>query len=239
VNAHFKGPADKLPPLIVMIHGGPTGQAKSTFQMKMQYWTSRGFAVLDVNYRGSTGYGRQYRSLLDKQWGVADVEDCINGVQWLISAGRVDPTKIAIRGGSAGGFTTLAALASSSLFTAGASYYGVADITALANDTHKFESKYMDLLVGKYPDEKHLWVARSPIHHVAKIKAPLAIFQGEDDTIVPKNQSVMIYDALKKQEVPVEIHLYPGEEHGFRRAENVIDSLEKERLFYLKVFGIF
>lgn len=238
VNSEYEGPADKAPPLVVMIHGGPTAQARNTFQTKMQFWTSRGFAVLDVNYGGSTGYGREYRFLLDNNWGNVDVEDCINGARFLAEQGKADPSNLAIRGGSAGGFTTLAALSSSDVFKAGASYYGVADINALAHDTHKFEAKYMDLLVGPYPAKKHLWDERSPINHVDKMVSPLIIFQGEDDTVVPMNQSVMIYEALKKRGIPVEIHIYPGEEHGFRQSQNVIDSLVREWQFYLKVFGL-
>lgn len=237
-NSKYKGPDNKAPPLVVMIHGGPTSQARSTFQTKMQFWTNRGFALIDVNYGGSTGYGRDYRFLLNNNWGIVDVEDCINGAKYLAASGKADPEMLAIRGGSAGGFTTLAALALSNVFKAGGNYFGVADITALANDTHKFEARYMDLLVGPYPKEKAIWVERSPITHVDRIKSPLIIFQGENDTVVPKNQSIMIYEALKARGIPVEIHLYAGEEHGFRQAENVIDSLMREWQFYLKVFGI-
>lgn len=237
-NKDFEGPKNELPPLVVMVHGGPIAQARGSFQLKHQYWTSHGFAVLDVNYGGSTGYGRAYRSLLNHNWGVVDVEDCINGAEFLAAKGLVDREKLVIRGGSAGGFTTLAALTRGSTFKAGANYYGVADITALAHDTHKFEKHDMEELVGKYPEEKDLWIARSPIHSINKIISPLIIFQGEDDRIVPKNQSQMIYDALKEKGVRTEIHIYPGEEHGFRQAANIIHSLKRESEFYLEVFGL-
>lgn len=234
----FEGPKNELPPLVVMVHGGPVSQAKNAFQIKHQYWTSRGFAVLDVNYGGSTGYGRTYRRLLQRNWGIVDVEDCINGAQYLASRGLVDKDKLVIRGGSAGGFTTLAALTKGNTFKAGASYYGVADITALAHDTHKFEKYDMEELVGKYPAEKETWVSRSPLHSVNNIVSPLIIFQGEDDRIVPQNQSQMIYQALKNKGVPTEIHIYPGEEHGFRQAANIVHSLKRESEFYLEVFGL-
>lgn len=237
-NKDFKGPKDELPPLIVMVHGGPIAQTRSAFQLKQQYWTTRGFAVLDVNYGGSTGYGRDYRNSLNHNWGLVDVEDCINGAKFLAEKGLVDSRKLVIRGGSAGGFTTLAALTHGDTFKAGANYYGVADITALALDTHKFEKHDMEQLVGKYPEEKELWIARSPIHAVDKIISPLIIFQGEDDRIVPKNQSTMIYDQLKAKGIPTEIHIYPGEEHGFRQAANIIHSLNREYEFYLEVFGL-
>lgn len=237
-NKDFEGPKDELPPLVVMIHGGPISQARGAFQLKHQYWTTRGFAVLDVNYGGSTGYGREYRSLLNHHWGIVDVEDAINGAKFLADKGLVDRNKLVIRGGSAGGFTTLAALTLGDTFKAGANYYGVADITALAHDTHKFEKHDMEQLVGKYPEEKELWLKRSPINSVDKITSPLIIFQGEDDAIVPKNQSIMIYEALKAKGIPTEIHIYPGEEHGFRQAANIVHSLKRESEFYLEVFNL-
>lgn len=237
-NKDFEAPKNELPPLVVMVHGGPTAQTRGALQLKIQYWTTRGFAVLDVNYGGSTGYGRVYRGLLDRNWGIVDVEDSINGARFLADKGLVDKNKLVIRGGSAGGFTTLAALAKDSTFKAGGNYYGVADINALFHDTHKFEQYYMEQLVGKYPEEKEVWSSRSPINSVDKIKSPLIIFQGEDDRVVPKNQSVMIYEALQAKGVPAEIHIYPGEEHGFRQAPNIIHSLKRESEFYLEVFGL-
>lgn len=237
-NKDFQGPKDEKPPLVVMVHGGPISQTRASFQIKTQYWTSRGFAVLDVNYAGSTGYGREYRNLLNHNWGVADVDDCINGAKFLADKGLADENKLVIRGGSAGGFTTLAALTRGNTFKAGANYYGVADIAALAADTHKFEKHDMEELVGKYPEEKDLWAERSPINSVDKIVSPLIIFQGEDDKVVPKNQSVMIYEALKNKGVTTEIHIYPGEEHGFRQAANIVHSLKREAEFYLEIFGL-
>lgn len=237
-NRDFQAPAGEKPPLVIFIHGGPTSQARNLFQIKQLFWTSRGFAVLDVNYGGSTGYGRKYRELLNKNWGIVDVEDCVNGAKYLVDRGLVDQNKLVIRGGSAGGYTTLAALAFKNTFKAGGNYFGVADITALAKDTHKFEASYMDELVGKYPEEKDLWEARSPINSVDKINVPLIIFQGEDDPVVPKNQSIMIYEALKKRGVPVELHLYPKEEHGFKLSQNIIHSLNREAEFYLEVFRL-
>lgn len=234
-NPNEKATSDEKPPLVVMIHGGPTAQAQATFEMEKQFWTTRGFAVLDVNYGGSTGYGREFRSLLDGAWGIVDVDDCVNGALYLSEQSLVDRNKLVIRGGSAGGYTTLAALAFKDVFKAGASYYGIADLTLLAQDTHKFESRYLEPLIGKYPEEKKLWEDRSPINSVNNISAPLILFQGEEDMIVPMNQSVLIFEALKKRGVPVELHLYPGEQHGFRMAKNIADSLNRELEFYLKV----
>lgn len=236
-NKDFQGNQNTLPPLLVTIHGGPTAQAKSSFNVKHQYWTSRGFAILDVNYGGSTGYGRSYRQLLDHNWGIVDVEDCTNGALFLAAKGIVDRNHLFIRGGSAGGYTTLAVLTKTTAFRAAASYYGVADVTALALDTHKFEASYNDELLGKYPEKKELWEERSPIHSVHKISTPLIIFQGEQDTIVPKNQSIMIYDALKSRNIPVEMHLYQDEGHGFRQAATICHSLTKEAEFYLKTMA--
>jgi dipeptidyl aminopeptidase/acylaminoacyl peptidase len=237
-NKDFQAPEGEKPPLVVMIHGGPTSQSRPAFSLARQFWTSRGFAVFDVNYGGSTGYGREYRYALNGNWGVVDVEDCANGALYLAQQGLVDPDKLVIRGGSAGGYTTLAALAFHTIFKAGASYFGVADITALGNDTHKFEKRYFDHLIGKYPEEKALWESRSPINSIDTIHSPLILFQGEEDRIVPKNQSEMIYEALKKRGIPTEIHIYPEEEHGFRQAKNIIHSLEREAEFYQEVFGL-
>lgn len=232
-----QAPAGTLPPLIVMSHGGPTASADPVFNFRIQYWTSRGFAVLDVNYAGSSGYGRAYREKLKGNWGIADVADCANGALYLASIGKVDKSKMVIRGGSAGGYTTLAALASTKTFVAGASYYGVADLELLANDTHKFESSYLESLVGPYPAAKKIYEERSPIHHADKIHCPVIFFQGGADKIVPPNQSEVMYTALKKRGIKTELVLYPEEEHGFRVAKNQEDSLKKEQQFYLDVFA--
>jgi len=237
-NDRYMAPAGEKPPLIVMIHGGPTWQSPGIFQLGKQFWTSRGFAVLDINYGGSTGYGRPYRSLLDRNWGIVDVDDCVNGALYLAEQGLVDKEKMAIRGKSSGGYTTLAALAFRDVFKAGASYFGIADFAALIRDTHKFEQRYMEQLVGKYPEDLAIWEARSPINYVNQIHAPLILFQGEEDTVVPKNQSIMIYESLKQQGIPVDLYLYPGEGHGFRQAEHIIHSLNTEAEFYIRVFNI-
>ncbi len=235
-NHRYKAPDTEKPPLIVMIHGGPTWQASGAFHLEKQFWTSRGFAVLDVNYGGSTGYGRAYRSLLDRNWGVVDIEDCVNGALFLAEQGLVDKNKMAVRGKSSGGYTVLSALAFTNVFQAGASYYGIADLTTLTQDAHKFEHRYMEQLVGKYPEDKSIWEARSPINSVNQIHSPLILFQGEKDVIVPKNQSTLIYESLKKEGVPVDLYVYPGEGHGFGQAEHIIHSLNRELEFYRKVF---
>jgi dipeptidyl aminopeptidase/acylaminoacyl peptidase len=237
VSAAFHAPAGAAPPLIVQAHGGPTAAASAAFSLGVQYWTSRGFAVVDVDYGGSTGYGRAYRRRLDGAWGVVDVEDVIAAAQHLAEAGRVDSGRIAIHGGSAGGFTVLAALSQSAVFSAGASFYGVADLEALARDTHKFESRYLDGLIGPWPEAKAIYDARSPINHLDGFTAPLLILQGADDPIVPPNQAHMIRDALTARGVPVACIEFEGEGHGFRRAENIIRAKEAELFFYGKVFG--
>jgi dipeptidyl aminopeptidase/acylaminoacyl peptidase len=236
-NPDWVGPAGDKPPLLVMIHGGPTSAARSLLSLGRQYWTSRGFAVADVNYRGSTGYGRAYRKLLEGQWGIADVEDCVAVGEFLVRRGDVDPARLCIRGGSAGGFTTLAALTFHDLFAAGASHYGVADLGALAADSHKFESRYLDSLVGPWPAERATYEARSPIFHTDRLDRPLAVFQGLDDLIVPPNQAEMIVGALRDKGVPVAYMAFAGEQHGFRQAENIRASLDGELSFYAQVFG--
>ncbi len=236
-NRAFQAPAGELPPLIVKIHGGPTSQARPGLNLKIQYWTSRGFAVLDVNYRGSTGYGTAYRRMLDGAWGVADVEDCIAGARWLVAAGRVDGNRLIITGGSAGGYTTLAALALHDVFKAGASHYGVGDLMALADDTHKFESRYLDRLVGPLPEAAELWRARSPIQHIDGLNCPVIFFQGLDDRVVPPNQAETMVAALRSKGIPVAYVPFEGEGHGFRKAENIKRALEGELYFYGRVFG--
>ncbi len=232
------GPEGELPPLIVEIHGGPTAAAEPVFSTAVQYWTSRGFAVVDVNYGGSTGYGRAFREELLGQWGVVDVADCLAAARYLARMGRVDGARLAIRGGSAGGFTTLAALARDDTpFAAGADHFGVADLEALARDTHKFESRYLDRLVGPYPEARDVYVERSPIHHVERLNRPLIVLQGSEDVIVPPAQSETIVDALRERKVPVAYLLFEGEQHGFRRAENIRRSLDAELSFYAQVLG--
>ncbi|MEV0759065.1 prolyl oligopeptidase family serine peptidase [Nocardia sp. NPDC050435] len=237
-SSRYRGPAAERPPLLVMIHGGPTSQALPLLASSTQYWTSRGFAVVDVNYGGSTGYGRAYRELLQDAWGVVDVADCIAAARWLAGDDRVDPHRLAIRGGSAGGYTTLAALArDDSPFAAGADHYGVADLEALAAETHKFESRYLDGLIGAYPAERDRYRQRSPIHHVDQFRSPLIVLQGSEDAVVPPNQSEMIVDALRARGVPVSYLLFEGEQHGFRRAENIRRALDSELSFYAQIFG--
>jgi dipeptidyl aminopeptidase/acylaminoacyl peptidase len=206
-------------------------------RLELQYWTSRGFAVVDVDYGGSAGHGRAYREQLRGQWGVVDVDDCVAAARWLAAQGRVDADRLCIRGGSAGGFTTLAALAFHDVFAAGASHFGVADLEALAQETHKFESRYLDSLVGPYPQRRDLYVERSPIHHVDSFDRPLAVFQGLEDKVVPPAQSEMIVEALRAKDVPVAYLPFGGEQHGFRRAANVRRALDGELSFYAQVFG--
>jgi dipeptidyl aminopeptidase/acylaminoacyl peptidase len=207
-------------------------------QVGIQYWTSRGFAVVDVNYGGSFGYGRRYRELLRGAWGQVDVADCIAAARWLAEQGRCDPDRLCIRGGSAGGYTTLAALAREHTpFAVGADRFGVADLEALAKDTHKFESHYLDSLVGPYPQTRELYRERSPIHHVDKFSRPLIVLQGLEDEVVPPSQSEMIVDALRAKGVPVAYLGFEGEQHGFRRAENIRRSLDAELSFYAQVLG--
>ncbi len=237
VNGDFAAPAGERPPLIVQAHGGPTGGATAAFSLSIQYWTTRGFAVVDVDYGGSAGYGRAYRQLLDGEWGVVDVEDVIAAARHLANAGKADARRIAIHGGSAGGFTVLAALAQSDVFAAGGDFFGVADLEALARDTHKFESRYLDGLIGPWPAAKAVYDARSPINHLGSFTAPLLILQGAEDPIVPPNQAYMIRDALKAKGVPVAMIEFAGEGHGFRRAENIIRAKEAELDFYGRVFG--
>ncbi len=229
--------AGTLPPLIVKSHGGPTGQSGCAFSLKTQFWTSRGFAVLDVNYGGSTGYGRAYRDLLFEAWGVVDVEDCVAGAAWLVDRGLVDPGMLAITGGSAGGYTTLCALIYFDTFKAGASHYGIGDLEALARDTHKFESRYLDWLIGKWPEEAERYRKRSPIHHVGQLNCPVIFFQGQEDKVVPPNQAEAMVGALKEKGIPVAYLPFEGEGHGFRRAENIKRALEAELAFYGRVFG--
>lgn len=227
------------------IHGGPTSQTRAVLTSTYQFWTTRGFAILDVNYRGSSGFGRPFRNALRGQWGIADVEDCLSAAATVAAMGLADPERLAIAGGSAGGFTTLAALTfqrqlgrKAEVFKAGASYYGVADLEALARDTHKFESRYLDQLVGPYPARQDLYVARSPIHHVDALRAPTIFFQGADDKVVPPNQAEAMVAALRAKSIPTTCHIFPGEGHGFRRAATIETVVSEEYSFYMQVFAI-
>ncbi len=236
-NSRFKGPDIELPPLIVMSHGGPTGATNTSLNLQIQYWTSRGFAVVDVNYRGSTGYGTKYRRQIDGNWGIVDVEDCINSARFLIGMGAVDSKRIGIRGGSAGGYTTLSSLVKSNVFCAGASYYGVSDLRSLAKDTHKFESRYLDSLIGPYPENEELYRSRSPLFNSEEISCPVILFQGLEDRIVPPNQSESMMKSLKERNVPVTYIEFEGEQHGFRKSETIKKALYSELKFYSQVFG--
>jgi len=230
-------PTDERPPLLVKSHGGPTGSTSTVFNLKIQYWTSRGFAVLDVNYGGSTGYGREYRERLKGQWGIVDVDDCANGANYLAESGLVDGDRLVIDGGSAGGYTTLAALTFRKVFKAGASFYGVSDLAALAQDTHKFEARYLDGLIGPYPEAEALYRERSPIYATDRLSCPVIFFQGDEDKIVPPNQAEMMVNALRAKKLPVAYVLFAGEQHGFRQAANIKRTLDGEFYFYAKVFG--
>jgi dipeptidyl aminopeptidase/acylaminoacyl peptidase len=236
-NHDYTAPPGDKPPLRVLSHGGPTSATGSGLNPAIQFWTSRGVAVLDVNYGGSTGYGRAYRERLCGNWGIVDVDDCVNGALYLIARGDVDPRRLAIKGGSAGGYTTLSALTFRDVFKAGASYYGIGDLEALARDTHKFESRYMDRLIGPYPERRDRYVGRSPIHFVDRLSCPIIFLQGLEDRIVPPNQSEMMVQALRDKGLPVAYVAFAGEQHGFRRAENIKRALEAELFFYSRVFG--
>ena len=236
-NADFAGPSKEKPPLVVFSHGGPTSQTDGSLSMGIQYWTSRGIGVVDVNYRGSSGYGRAYRDALQGTWGLADAEDCIAAARHLADRGLVDQERMAIRGGSAGGYTTLVALAFHDEFAAGASYYGVADLSALAEHTHKFESRYLDGLIAPYPEGQAVYDERSAIKHVDGLSAPLILFQGLEDKVVPPEQARMMADALREKGVPFAHLEFGGEQHGFRKAENAIRSLEAELYFYGQILG--
>ncbi len=236
-NPDVVAPLDERPPLVVFSHGGPTGAASSALNLRIQYFTSRGFAVADVDYRGSAGYGRAYRNRLRGNWGVLDVEDCAGLARFLAGAGRVDGQRCVIRGGSAGGFTTLACLAFTDAFAAGASYFGVSDLAALARDTHKFESRYLDRLVGPLPEAEETYRARSPIHHLDGFDCPMILFQGLEDAVVPPPQSELIRDALVAKGLPVAYLAFPGEQHGFRRAETIQRATVAELSFYGLVLG--
>ena len=237
-NKKYTAPSDSLPPLLVKSHGGPTAAASVNLNLKIQYWTSRGFGFLDVNYGGSSGYGREYRQRLEGKWGMVDVDDCVNGAKYLVEEGKVDGNRLAIMGSSAGGYTTLAALTFRDVFHAGASYYGISDLEALVRDTHKFESRYLDRLVGPYPEAKEVYQGRSPIHFPERLSCPIIFFQGLEDKVVPPNQAEMMVEQLKKKGLKVAYVAFPGEQHGFRRGENIKKAIEAEFNFYADVFGL-
>jgi dipeptidyl aminopeptidase/acylaminoacyl peptidase len=235
LNPDFAAPAGGKPPLVVKCHGGPTSSASSSLSLGIQYWTSRGIAVIDIDYGGSTGYGRAYRERLKGQWGVVDVDDCVNAARHVCVKGLADGERAVITGGSAGGYTVLAALAQRDFFKGGASHYGVSDVAALARDTHKFESRYLDWLIGPYPDRADLYAQRSPISHVDGLSAPVIFFQGSDDRVVPPNQTESMVEALRRRGIPCGYLLFAGEQHGFRRAENIKRALDAELYFYAEL----
>jgi dipeptidyl aminopeptidase/acylaminoacyl peptidase len=237
INRDYAAPADEKPPLLVLSHGGPTSATSASLKYGIQYWTSRGIAVLDVNYGGSSGYGRAYRDRLNGQWGIVDVDDCVNGARYLVRQGEVDSNRLAIRGGSAGGYTTLCALTFHDAFKAGASHYGVSDLEALARDTHKFESRYLDRLIGPYPERRDLYVQRSPIHFTERLSCAMILFQGLEDKVVPPDQAEKMVEAVRAKKLPIAYLAFEGELHGFRKAENIKRVLEAELYFYSKVFG--
>ena len=236
-NKDVIGPTGERPPLIVFSHGGPTGAATSALRLAVQYWTTRGFAIVDVNYGGSTGYGRPYRERLKGNWGIVDVDDCINAARYLETRGDVDGKRMAIRGGSAGGYTTLCALVFHNVFGAGASYFGVADLTALAQDTHKFESRYEDGLVGPYPEAAELYRQRSPVNFADRLSCPVILLQGLEDKVVPPSQAEIMITALRAKRLPFAYVAFPTEGHGFREAANIQRSIEAEFYFYSRIFG--
>ncbi|HHP7229557.1 MAG TPA: S9 family peptidase [Xenococcaceae cyanobacterium] len=236
-NSDYTAPKGELPPLIVKSHGGPTAAAAVNLNLRIQYWTSRGFGYADINYGGSIGYGRQYRQRLTDKWGIVDVDDCVNAAKYLVQQGKADANRLIISGSSAGGYTTLAALTFRDTFKAGASYYGISDLEILAKDTHKFESRYLDRLVGKYPEAQQIYQQRSPIYFTEKLSCPVIFFQGLEDRVVPPNQAEMMFKTLKNKGLPVAYVVFEDEGHGFRRGANIKKALESELYFYARVFG--
>jgi dipeptidyl aminopeptidase/acylaminoacyl peptidase len=237
-NLEYAASETERPPLVMFVHGGPTGFSDAALDLEVQYWTTRGFAVVDVNYGGSSGYGRAYRERLRGQWGVVDVDDVVGAARYLAAVSRVDGARMVIRGGSAGGYTTLAALVFRDVFRAGASYFGVSDLAALARDTHKFESHYLDGLVGPWPEAEEIYASRSPLLHTDRLAVPVIFFQGLIDRVVPPNQAERMVEALDAKGIPVAYLTFEGEGHGFRRAENIKRALEAEFAFYCRVFGL-
>jgi dipeptidyl aminopeptidase/acylaminoacyl peptidase len=236
-NPDFTGPVGERPPLIVASHSGPTSNTATALNPAIQYWTTRGFAVVDVDYGGSSGYGRPYRDRLRGSWGVVDLADCLSAARFLVDTGRVDPKRLLIHGSSAGGYTTLCALTFTDAFAAGASYYGVGDLGLLARNSNKFESRYLDALVGPWPERRDLYEQRSPVFHGDLATTPVILFQGLDDPVVPPTQSAAMAAALDARGVPYAHVTFEGEGHGFRRAENIVRAAEAELYFYGRVLG--
>ena len=236
-NPDYRAPENEKPPLIVKSHGGPTAAASTALSLSIQYWTSRGFAVLDVNYGGSTGYGRQYRERLNKKWGLVDVDDCVNGARYLADRGEVDPQRLIITGGSAGGYTTLSALTFRNTFKAGASHFGISNLESMARDTHKYESQYLTGLLGPYPERKDIYFDRSPINFPERLSCPVIFFQGLEDKVVPADQAETMVEVLRGKGIPVSYVAFSGEQHGFRQAKNIKRALDGELYFYSRVFG--
>ena len=237
-NSQYRGEDNQLPPVIAICHGGPTGATDCSLNLKIQYWTSRGFAVVDINYRGSTGFGRDYRDALNGAWGLADIEDTQYAIKFLTTQQKVDPQRCIIRGSSAGGYTVLSALTFTDTFKAGASLYGIGNLETLASDTHKFESRYLDKLVGAYPEQKAIYQQRSPINHIDQLNCPVIFLQGLEDKVVPPNQAELMVNSLKKKGIPVVYVKFPDEGHGFRKAENIIRAMQAELDFYCDVFDL-
>jgi dipeptidyl aminopeptidase/acylaminoacyl peptidase len=237
-NPGFTAPEGELPPLIVTAHGGPTGNATPLFELAVQYWTSRGFAVVDVNYGGSTGYGRAYRQRLNGMWGVVDLQDCVNAARFLVDRGEADGDRLLVRGGSAGGYVVMCALTFTDLFAAGAAYFGISDLVPFATgDTHKFESKYEHTMIGPWPESESLYRERSPINFVDQLATPMLVLQGAEDRVVPPSQSEVIVGALRSKGIPCAYLLFEGEGHGFRKAESIIAAREAELSFYGQILG--
>jgi dipeptidyl aminopeptidase/acylaminoacyl peptidase len=237
-NSQYRGEENQLPPVIAICHGGPTGATDCSLNLKIQYWTSRGFAVVDINYRGSTGFGRDYRDALNGAWGLADIEDTQYAIKFLTTQQKVDPQRCIIRGSSAGGYTVLSALTFTDTFKAGASLYGIGNLETLASDTHKFESRYLDKLVGPYPEQQTIYRQRSPINHIDQLNCPVIFLQGLEDKVVPPNQAELMVNSLKKKGIPVVYVKFPDEGHGFRKAENIIRAMQAELDFYCDVFDL-
>ena len=236
-NKNFEGSKEEKPPLLVISHGGPTGATSNALNLSIQFWTNRGFAVVDVNYRGSAGYGRKFRDALKGNWGIYDTDDCIAAVDFLSKQDLVDSLRVAIKGGSAGGYTTINALTFHNRFAVGATYYGIADLSVFIDDTHKFESRYLDSLIGKYPEEKEKYYNRSAINFTDQLSCPMIIFQGTEDKIVPPSQAEIMAQGLRDKKIPFALIMYEGEQHGFRQSKNIKSSLESELYFYSKVLN--